>query len=108
MSYRDRPRIWKVAYYIIEDEGASALPVGDPIVQRSKGGGKVWQEWAIDLRRQCPDALLPVFDDHYLTPSNEYRRIPRNLWPLFKAVWRSAAKKGLIARGRSIVSQCYD
>ena len=103
MSYRDYPRIWKTAYYLLADDGAQSVPVGEDAVQRSRGAGRTWQEWAIDMRRLCPDRQLAAVDNHYLTPSNDYRRIPPALKITIRTIWKQAHKRGLYDRGVYIV-----
>lgn len=106
MSYRDKPRIWKTAYYILEDNCINGLSVHTEIVQASKKGGRSWQEWAIDIRRLCPDRMLRAVDNHYLTPSNDYKRIPPALKVTIKRIWQLADKRGLMKTGEYIAEQC--
>jgi hypothetical protein len=107
MSYRDRPRLWKVAYYILEDDGAMAVPLGEHVTHCGKGGGRIWQEWAIDLRSLVDEGWLPVVDSLYLTPSNDYRRIPSAIKPVIRRLWKEAGQRGLVRQGLSIADTCH-
>lgn len=107
MSYRDKPRIWKVATFILEDEGPRALPIGEPIVQSQKKGSKAFVEWAIDVRRCAPDHHHKAIDEHYLQPSNEYRRIPNHLRPILRMWWNNIRLRRLHIHGQRVVSVVY-
>lgn len=107
MSYRDRPRIWRTAAYLIADTGASAVSLG------STGGGvrkdmHPWLCWAIDLRALVPDNTLPQIDAHYGTESNDYQRIPHRLKPHLKKLWAIANKRGLYDYGLYVVEKIYE
>jgi hypothetical protein len=103
MSYRDKPRLWKTAYYLIADDGPGAVPIGDSMAEHSRRGSRSWIEWAIDLRACCQDHVRPYVEDHYLTPSTEDRRIPPHLKPVLRVMWREVRRKKLDTHGEHIV-----
>jgi len=107
MSYRDYPRIWKTAYYLLADDGAQAVPLGQILTSGGKGGGRAWQEWAIDLRRIPPERSIEALDAFYLRPSNEYQRVPYAIKLTVKRLWKEAHKRGLVARGLYIVEEVH-
>ena len=97
--YEKREMVRTAAEILDCESGGKAQPIGQVCVQSSKGGGRTFLEWAIDLR-SCGEGVFRI----YLTP-DEGPLSHAERWEL-RRFWSAAkGKEGLISTGLSIMAQ---
>lgn len=106
LNWWQRVKFWRAAYYLLFDVGAKALPSGEPLATGCKGGGRDFEEWAIDLRARAGDDILEI-DQHYECmsddPGKEYKPTPPAIKSVVNSTWLDIeTNASLVAQGHKI------
>lgn len=99
--YEKREMVRTAAEIIDSETGGRAQPLGQERVQSTKGGGRAFYEWAIDMK-SCGAEVFPFYlatEDDARPLSHKERETVRQFW------LRVRKKRGLIANGLWIMAQ---
>jgi hypothetical protein len=109
LNWWERLKFWRAAYYLLFDVGAKALPSGEPLATGCKGGGKDFEEFAIDLRAAAGDDAI-VLDRYYECmsedPGKEFRSVTdKHTKSVLRKTWQKIeCTPSLVNQGRKIAT----
>lgn len=100
LTRAEKREMVRTAAEIIDSEtGGRAQPIGQERVQSSKGGGKTFLDWALDMK-SCGEGAFVIYLSKEEKPLSHTER-----WEL-RRFWKAAGERyGLIANGLWIMGQ---
>lgn len=99
--YEKREMVRTAAEILDSETGGKAQPIGQIRVQSTKGGGRTFLDWALDMKA-CGVEVFKI----YLLPENDPRPMTLSEREAVKKFWGEVKKRrGLISCGLWIMAQ---